>query len=152
MSGCLFCFVQRHHSTRPEVMWDSGLTLGSSVDPSLPNKTAPDTLGLWPDLGCEKVGMRTCELRTSQRAAKAEEDQPPGQAEASGPSDHASCVCGPNCFLIALLSRQDKIVSLEKHVRGVGVSLEEARLRGNPEPGVMFQNSLTSPRSGETSW
>lgn len=55
-------------------------------------------------------------------------------------------MCGPNCFLITLRSRQDKIVSLEKHVCGVRVSLEEVRPGGNPEQGVMLQNSL--PRCG----
>lgn len=49
------------------------------------------------------------------------------------PSDQGSCVCGPNCFLITLRSRQDKTVSLEKHVCGVGESLGEVRPGGNPE-------------------
>lgn len=67
------------------------------------------------------------------------------------PSDHGSCVCGPNCFLITLCSRQDKIVSLEKHVCGVRVSLEEFRPGGNPEQGVRLQNSLPpwGPGKGE---
>lgn len=53
-------------------------------------------------------------------------------------------VCGPNCFLITLNSRQDKIVSLEKHVRGIRVSLEEGRPGGNLEQGIMLQSSLPS--------
>lgn len=56
---------------------------------------------------------------------------------------------GPNCFLITLRSRQDKTVSHEKHVCGVRVSLEEVRPGGNPEQGVMLQNSLPSRRPGK---
>lgn len=73
-----------------------------------------------------KRGRGSLSRQTSRRPAKAEQNQPRQKEAEAVPSDHGSCVCGPNCFLITLLSRQDKIVSLEKHVCAVRVSLERS--------------------------
>ena len=77
--------------------------------------------------GCGGVGALPCNPQGFLRLVQASDARRPGasfhlqgqpgqwQAEAM-PSDRGSCVGGPSGFLMTLCSRQDKIMSLEKHV------------------------------------
>lgn len=130
--------------------WPRGTRLlwaPSSLTPRAPSRQHPTLCESGQAWAPGKCCPGSLSPETSRRTAKDSQGQPgqPHQRQVEAmPSYPGSCVGGPDCFLITLCFRQDKIVSLKKHVCGVGVHPEKVRPPGNQEQPVRLQNSFAS--------
>ena len=115
----------------------------SSLTPRAPSRQHP-TLWVWPSLGSGQALPRIPEPWAVSEDSQGQPGQPHQRQVEAVPSYPGSCVGGPDCFLITLCFRQDKILSLKKHVCGVGVHPEKVRPPGNREQSVRLQNSFAS--------
>ena len=128
----------------PMATWNMVAVGSIQPNPQGSQQTTPDSLWVWPSLGSGQVLPGIPEPWDVSEDSQGQPGQPHQRQVEAMPSYPGSCVGGPDSFLITLCFRQDKIVSLKKHVCGVGVHPEKVRPPGNREQPVRLQNSFAS--------